>query len=104
MANVMIREFFTGFVRIHILYHASMEPIFGMEIQRELNHHGYRLGPGTLYPMLHRLAKDGYLERESRQVGNRIRHYYKITAQGRNALQEARGKIRELVSEVIEEK
>ena len=30
------REFFLGFIKIHILYHASKEPIFGVEIVKEL--------------------------------------------------------------------
>ena len=91
-----------GFVKIHILYHASKEPIYGVWIQEEIGRHGYQLGPGTLYPTLHRLEKNGYLERQPRVVGGKVRNYYTITEKGRDALREARGKIRELVSEVLE--
>ena len=41
------REFFLGFIKIHILYHASKEPIFGVEIAEELARHGYSISPGT---------------------------------------------------------
>jgi len=99
----MLKDFFLGFIKIHILYHASKEPICGVDICEELGRHGYRLSPGTLYPTLHRLEKDGYLERQSRVVVGKVRNYYAITKKGIGALNEARGKIRELVTEVVEE-
>ncbi len=100
----MLKEFFLGFIKIHILYHAAKEPIYGAEIREELERHGYQLSSGTLYPTLHRLAKDGYLKRQSRVVVGKVRNYYAITEKGRGALNEARDKIRELVTEVIEER
>jgi len=100
----MLKDFFLGFVKIHILYHASKEPIYGVWIQEELSRHGYQLSPGTLYPTLHRLERNGYLERQSRVVAGKVRNYYVITEKGRGALSEARDKIRELVAEVTEEK
>jgi len=100
----VLKDFFLGFIKIHILYHASKEPIYGVEIGEELGRHGYRLSPGTLYPTLHRLEKDGYLKRQSRVVAGKVRNYYAITEKGIGALNEAREKIRELVTEIIEEK
>ncbi len=98
------REFFLGFIKIHILYHASKEPIFGVGISEELARHGYGISPGTLYPTLHRLEKEGYLESSQRVVDGRVRRYYQATDQGKMVLEESRKKIRELVHEVIEEK
>ena len=100
----MLKDFFLGFIKIHILYHAARAPIYGVEIKEELGRHGYRLSPGTLYPVLHRLEKDGYLARQSRVVAGKVRNYYNATEKGRAALNDARNKIRELVTEVIEEK
>lgn len=97
------REFFLGFIKIHILYHAAKEPIFGVEISDELARHGYHLGPGTLYPTLHRLEKEGYLERSERVVNGKVRKYYVITGEGKAMLERASGKIRELVEEVLED-
>jgi len=97
------REFFLGFVKIHILYHASREPIFGVEIAEELARHGYNISPGTLYPTLHRLEKEGYLESSSKVVSGKVRKYYQATAQGKLVLEQSKDKIRELVTEVIEE-
>ena len=98
------REFFLGFIKIHILYHASKEAIFGVAITEELARHGYDLSPGTLYPVLHRLEKAGYLESASQVVNGRVRKYYQATAEGKQALEESKKKIKELVTEVIEDK
>lgn len=98
------REFFLGFIKIHILYHATRGTIFGVEIAEELARHGYRLSPGTLYPTLHRLEKEGYLESSSKVFNGRVRRYYRATAEGKLVLAQAKRKIRELVTEVIEEK
>lgn len=54
----MIREFFLGFIKIHILYHASKDRICGVEIIRELERHGYAVSPGTIYPTLHSLSRE----------------------------------------------
>ena len=40
------RELFYGLIRMHVLVHASHEPIFGLAMMAELKHHGYRIGPG----------------------------------------------------------
>ncbi|TET26269.1 MAG: PadR family transcriptional regulator [Dehalococcoidia bacterium] len=97
------REFFLGFIKVHILYHASRGTICGTEIAEELTRHGYSLSPGTLYPTLHRLERDGYLESGSEVIYGRVRKYYRATVEGRLALEQAREKIRELISEVFEE-
>ena len=98
------REFFLGFVKIHILYHASKDPIYGVEVMRELARHGYDLSPGTLYPTLHRMERDGYLSSESQVVSGRVRKYYRATDAGTEMLGQSKKQIMELVREVIEEK
>lgn len=98
----MVRDFFLGFIKIHILHHAAYAPIYGVAIIAELRRHGYDVSPGTLYPVLHSLKAEGYLTREDRVVGGKVRKYYTITGVGRRALDEARPKIRELVDEVLE--
>jgi DNA-binding PadR family transcriptional regulator len=98
------REFFLGFVRIHILYHAAKESIFGAEITQELARHGYNISPGTLYPILHRLEKEGCLTSTSTVIGGKVRKYYQATDEGKQVLEQAKKKINELVTEVIEEK
>lgn len=96
------REFFLGFIKIHILYHAAKEPIYGADIALELARHGYNISPGTLYPTLHRLTKEGFLVRTNRIVEGRVRKYYRATPAGKKILKESRIKIRELIYELTE--
>lgn len=97
------RHFFHGFIRLHILYHAAKEPIYGAEITEELVRHGYRLSQGTLYPTLHLLERLGYLRNRTEVVHGKRRKYYHATPAGRKVLAEARQKLTELVAEVIED-
>lgn len=99
----MFRDLMLGFVRVHVLHHASVEAIYGSGISAELEHHGYRLSWGTLYPLLHNLTAEGFLDREDQVVNGKVRKYYTITPLGRQALQEARLKALELVNEIVDD-
>jgi len=66
LTDKITRDFFLGFIRLHILFHASVQPVFGLNMIRELETHGYHLSPGTLYPILHGLERDGFLESTKR--------------------------------------
>jgi PadR family transcriptional regulator PadR len=100
--NKMLRDFFLGFVKVHVLHHASREPVYGVWFIEELARHNYHLSPGTLYPLLHNLEAAGYLQREERVVEGKVRKYYEITPLGEEALVEARAKIQERVAELME--
>ncbi|MBE2199137.1 MAG: helix-turn-helix transcriptional regulator [Anaerolinea sp.] len=96
----MIRDFFLGFIKIHILYHASQEAIYGLEMIHELAHHGYDLSPGTLYPILHRLEEQGYMVSEKQVVEGKVRKYYTATLAGEEMLAKAYAQARELFREI----
>jgi len=98
----VMRDFFLGFVKIHILYHTGKRPFFGRELKAELEAHGYSISYGTLYPLLHKLCREEYLSREDRTVGGKVRKYYVSTALGRELLEEAKTRIEELVDEVMD--
>src|SRR5687767_7903029 len=100
--DAVLRHFFNGFIRVHILYHAAKEPIYGAEIAEELVRYGYRLSQGTLYPTLHLLERAGFLKRRSRVVNGKRRNYYQATVAGRQVLLQARAKLKELVVEVLD--
>ena len=104
MADDLLRHFFGGFVRMHVLYHAAKEPVWGAAIMAELERHDYRLTPGTLYPILHQLEAAGYLTAKATVVSGKRRKNYRITRAGRKLFNDARGKLRELVSEVLEDR
>ena len=96
------RDLYSGLIRLHVLHHAAEGPIFGFGMVEELASHGYRISPGTLYPLLHGLEKKGYLRSALRRSGKSWRKVYRATAAGRKALNAARNKVRELFREVIE--
>ena len=98
----IFRDLMLGFVRIHLLYHASIEPIYGSGISAELASHGYKLSWGTLYPLLHSLEAEGLLTREDRVVDGKVRKYYRATPRGRRALDEARRRALDLVAEITD--
>ena len=97
-------DLLSGFVRIHILHHAAEEPIYGQWIIEELARHGYRLSSGTLYPMLRAMEEKGYLKghEDNGGPGGRRRRLYTATKLGREGLNIARLRLRELIGEVGE--
>jgi PadR family transcriptional regulator PadR len=98
------RELLLGFVRLHILHHAAEGDLYGQWMIEELGRHGYRLSPGTIYPMLHALERLGYLRSVRKSVGRSFRRVYRATPRGRRALTLARSKARELFGELIGER
>ena len=98
----IFRDTFLGFVRVHVLHHAAKAPIFGVEMIEELAEHGYRMSPGTLYPILHAMENAGYLSASQKVVAGKARKYYSATREGRKALTALRKKVRELTEEVLE--
>jgi PadR family transcriptional regulator PadR len=97
------RDIFAGLIRLHVLHHASRGPIYGLEMIQELSRHGYRLGPGTLYPLLHGMEAQGLLRSKTASGGGRPRRVYTVTAAGRKALKEGHEKVRELLREMEED-
>lgn len=95
------RNLYSGLVRLHILHHASEQPIYGIWITEELARHGYKLSAGTLYPILHQLERKGYLRSQQKRQGKSSRRLYRITALGRSALRVARKRVRELFGEMF---
>lgn len=97
------QDFYGGLIRLHILHHACMQPVFGLWFIEELARHGYKLSPGTLYPLLHGLERKGYLRSVKKQSGKRSRRMYRATPLGRKVLAAAREKVSELFGELLED-
>jgi PadR family transcriptional regulator PadR len=98
------RELFAGLIRLHILHHAAEGDLYGQWMIEELARHGYRLSPGTLYPLLHALERKGYLRSARKRSGRRYRRVYRATPMGRRALTAAVGRVRELFSEILQKR
>ena len=95
----IVREFFLTFWKIHILHHAEEHGIYGHWMLEELHEHGYRLSPGTLYPVLARMERRGWLRAAAPRTSRDAR-VYRITAEGANVLQRLRAALQELQQEV----
>jgi PadR family transcriptional regulator, regulatory protein PadR len=95
------RDLYSGLIRLHILHHAAEAPIFGLGMLEELGRHGYRISPGTLYPLLHGLERKGYLRSWEERDGKSRRRVFRATPSGKQALGAARAKIRELFAEIV---
>jgi len=99
MRDPVVREFLLAFWKIHILYHAEDGGVYGHWMVEELHRHGYRISPGTLYPMLSRMAKRGWIRASEpkRAKGARV---YRLTPRGREVLKRVRRSLDELQHEV----
>ena len=98
------REVLLAFWKVHILHHASEAPLHGQWMLKELNHHGYEISPGTLYPLLARMERLGWLRSQTaHRGGKRARRDYRLTAEGKKVLEHVRGQIHELHEEVVVE-
>jgi DNA-binding PadR family transcriptional regulator len=95
------RGFYGGLIRLHLLHHASGGPLYGFAMIEALARHGYRLSPGTLYPILHGLEKKGYLRSTEQRLGRTARRMYRITPSGRRALEGAKQRVYELFGEMF---
>jgi PadR family transcriptional regulator PadR len=96
------REILLAFWKVHILHHAKTEPVHGHRMLTELRRHGYELSPGTLYPLLNRMRRLGWLQCKSDPTGGRrARKDYRLTPAGRKVLRLVQSQIAELHQEVV---
>jgi PadR family transcriptional regulator, regulatory protein PadR len=99
MSDPVVREFLLAFWKIHILHHAEEQGVYGQWMLEELQRHGYRLSPGTLYPLLARMARRGWL-RAAKVRKSREARVYRITPKGAEVLSRLRASLEELQEEV----
>ena len=78
----------TGTLVLSVLENQDM---YGYRIIRELeirSENAFEMSEGTLYPILHALEKEKYLESYWQEVDGRNRKYYHITKKGKKELGE----------------
>ena len=76
-SEIADQDLYGGLIRLHILHHATEGAVFGFWFIEELARHGYRLSPGTLYPLLHGLERKGYLRSTKKRSGKIVRRMYR---------------------------
>lgn len=95
------REILLSFWKVHILHHAEDGEVIGQWMIKELRHHGYEVSPGTLYPLLKRMEKNGWLVSKADPAkGPKGPRAYRITKEGKEVLKIVRQQLRELGVEV----
>lgn len=99
--KIATREILLAFWKVHILHHASEAPVHGQWIISELRRHGYEISPGTLYPLLNRMARYGWLTCRQGSGSARARKDYRLTASGRKVLAIVKEQLDELYEEVV---
>jgi len=98
------REILLSFWKIHILHHAAEGPVVGQWMLNELRHHGYDVSPGTLYPILHRMERLGWLRSETdASAGPRAKRSFYVTELGKEILAVALRQMMELKGETMKD-
>lgn len=81
-----------GTLDLLILKALSLEPLHGLGVSRrieQMTKGAYTIGPGSLFPALHRLEENGWLSGTDGESENRRKaKYYRLTAAGRRQLAE----------------
>ncbi len=102
MKKKIPKKFLLGFMQIHILIQAKRQPFFGLGMIEDLKTFGYNISPGTLYPILAKLEKEGLLIKSMELVNGKNRNYYNITEEGIQVLIAAKESSQALLKELEE--
>jgi len=86
------RELVKGSTSLLVLQLLNERDMYGYELVKEMDRrseHKLQVKEGTLYPALHKMEKQEYIECywQNREKGP-ARKYYRITAQGKKILEE----------------
>jgi DNA-binding PadR family transcriptional regulator len=102
LTDPVVHEVLLAFWKVHILHHAKERPIYGQWMLDELKRHGFSISPGTLYPLLARMERHGWLRAERSPTASiKARREYVLTKGGARALGRIRHHIEELHEEVV---
>ncbi|BFH59705.1 PadR family transcriptional regulator [Paenibacillus azoreducens] len=85
------KELLKGSTAILLLTVLNRKEMYGYELIKEIERSSegvFLMKEGTLYPILHTLEAEGWLDAYWSTYDGRKRKYYRITDQGRNQLRE----------------
>jgi DNA-binding PadR family transcriptional regulator len=90
---VIDRDFVLGFVKLYVLWRASREAVYGLQILDEMRDLGFHLSPGTIYPALHALHRERDVSVRKSKVQGKIRKCYRTTPKGRKELAQVKDRL-----------
>jgi PadR family transcriptional regulator PadR len=85
MAKATNPDFLNGVPELLVLQLLSRRAMYGYELLRAIERisgNMLEFGEGCIYPILHRLEKEGHLASARETVGGRSRVVYRLTASG----------------------
>jgi PadR family transcriptional regulator len=96
------QDLYSNLIHLYVLHHACRQPTFGLQIIEEVARLGYKLSPGTMYPLLDALERKGLLRSKEVRAGGTARRIYRATAAGRKAYATAREQVERLLDAISE--
>ncbi|GGF68516.1 putative DNA-binding protein YwzG [Paenibacillus albidus] len=87
------KEMLKGSTGVMVLTLLLDKPLYGYELIKELEQRSqgvFRLKEGTLYPILHAMESERWVEAYWMEVEGRKRKYYRILEEGKEKLKEKR--------------
>jgi len=103
LVNSWAGEMRKGYTRLIILALLNERPLSGYDIMKEMRDRTlgfWKLTPGGVYPILREMEEKGYLEKTTQTTGDRRRNVYKLTDRGREILEMAAQRHRQIVDAV----
>ena len=88
-------------VKVFVLYKAGPGETYGGLLSKTLDRLGYRISPGSLYPLLHSSKQATLLRSRATIIRGRIRRYCELTRSGKESLPATRENLAGLVQEAI---
>jgi PadR family transcriptional regulator PadR len=88
-ADYWERSFMAGSTKLYILSVLSKSPLHGYGVVKEIKDKSEgccTITPGTIYPVLRELEKDGFIVSSTAVTGGRTRITYELTERGKQVL------------------
>ena len=98
------RKHGAGFIWLFVIWRLSKEPMYGYSMIDEVQNLGIgAYQPSTIYFVLAKLEKSGFIKGKRVEVGGRLRRMYETTPQGKLLLKKIKEtKVKGLLREFIE--
>ena len=91
---------YSNLIHSYVLHHACHESTFGLQIIEEVAQLGYKLSPGTVYPLLDTLERKGLLRSREVKAGGTARRIYRATRAGHKAYVAAKEHVSKLLDAI----
>ncbi len=85
------KSFVFGSISMMVLKLLSEKDMYGYEMidtLRKRSQNVFELKAGTLYPLLHSMEENKYVETYEQEIGGKVRKYYHLTKKGKKKLGE----------------